>query len=107
MCVRCEQIVSCSQSFSLSSICSSFSSLCPLIFLRLSLLSSDVKPSNVLINRKGEIKLCDFGIAGKLDNSYCVSEVGCMLYLAVSEESQRVYRLYTLYMLVLSMVRVN
>lgn len=42
----------------------------------------DVKPSNVLINRKGEIKLCDFGIAGELVNSLALTDIGSRPYLA-------------------------
>ena len=44
----------------------------------------DVKPSNILINQKGQVKLCDFGIAGELVNSFCQTDIGCKPYLAVS-----------------------
>jgi serine/threonine protein kinase len=46
---------------------------------------ADVKPSNILINRAGDIKLCDFGIAGELVNSFVQTDIGCKPYLAVSE----------------------
>lgn len=44
----------------------------------------DVKPTNVLVNRKGEIKLCDFGISGELDKSLAKTNIGCQSYMAVS-----------------------
>ena len=42
----------------------------------------DVKPSNVLVNTKGDIKLCDFGVSGQLINSIAKSFVGTRSYMA-------------------------
>ncbi|WFD32773.1 mitogen-activated protein kinase kinase [Malassezia sp. CBS 17886] len=36
----------------------------------------DVKPSNILVNSKGEIKICDFGVSGELINSIADTFVG-------------------------------
>lgn len=38
----------------------------------LKVIHRDVKPSNILINRKGEVKMCDFGISGKFHQSFCL-----------------------------------
>lgn len=42
----------------------------------------DVKPTNVVVKRDGQIKLCDFGISGFLHNSKASTFTGCEIYMA-------------------------
>ncbi|MCJ1322498.1 MAP kinase kinase (MEK) [Xylographa vitiligo] len=42
----------------------------------------DIKPSNVLVNTRGHIKLCDFGVSGELVNSIADTFVGTSTYMA-------------------------
>ncbi|EQL29600.1 STE/STE7/MEK1 protein kinase [Blastomyces dermatitidis ATCC 26199] len=42
----------------------------------------DIKPSNVLINSRGNIKLCDFGVATETVNSIADTFVGTSTYMA-------------------------
>lgn len=44
----------------------------------------DVKPSNILVNSNGEIKICDFGVSGQLIDSMANSFVGTRSYMSVS-----------------------
>ncbi|EPX74249.1 STE/STE7 protein kinase Wis1 [Schizosaccharomyces octosporus yFS286] len=42
----------------------------------------DVKPTNVLVNSSGQIKLCDFGVSGNLVASISKTNIGCQSYMA-------------------------
>lgn len=51
---------------------------------RLDLHSTDIKPSNILFNSQGQIKICDFGVSGELINSIADTFVGTSTYMSVS-----------------------
>ncbi|KAK6465756.1 kinase-like domain-containing protein [Scheffersomyces coipomensis] len=42
----------------------------------------DVKPTNILCNTQGKIKLCDFGVSGNLVSSLAKTNIGCQSYMA-------------------------
>jgi predicted unusual protein kinase regulating ubiquinone biosynthesis (AarF/ABC1/UbiB family) len=44
---------------------------------------SDIKPSNILCNSQGHIKICDFGVSGELINSIADTFVGTSTYMSV------------------------
>ncbi|ORX61661.1 kinase-like protein [Hesseltinella vesiculosa] len=48
----------------------------------LSIIHRDVKPTNVLMNLKGQVKLCDFGVSGQLNKSLAKTNIGCQSYMA-------------------------
>ncbi|XP_045069084.1 dual specificity mitogen-activated protein kinase kinase 6-like [Coregonus clupeaformis] len=62
----------------------------------LSVIHRDVKPSNVLINTQGQVKMCDFGISAYLVDSVAKTmDAGCKPYMAPErinpETSQKGY----------------
>ena len=55
------------------------------LYTRLHVIHRDVKPSNILINRGGQVKMCDFGVSGYLIDSVAKTmNAGCKPYMAVS-----------------------
>lgn len=61
---------------------------------KLHVIHRDVKPSNILINRNGEVKMCDFGISGYLVDSVAKTiDAGCKPYMAV-KKSHRYFLIF-------------
>jgi len=66
-----------------------------LIYLREqhSIIHRDVKPSNILVNSAGEIKICDFGVSGQLIDSMANSFVGTRSYMSVRFQNKNCFHI--------------
>jgi mitogen-activated protein kinase kinase len=51
----------------------------------------DIKPSNILCNSQGSIKLSDFGVSGELINSLANTFVGTSVYMSVRSSPSGIY----------------
>ncbi|OBT50659.1 hypothetical protein VE04_08831, partial [Pseudogymnoascus sp. 24MN13] len=52
------------------------------LYIKHHILHRDIKPANILVNSRGFIKLCDFGVSGELVNSVADTFVGTSTYMA-------------------------
>lgn len=52
------------------------------LYLAHRIMHRDIKPSNILVNSRGQIKLCDFGVSSELENSIADTFVGTGTYMA-------------------------
>ena len=51
----------------------------------------DIKPSNILLNSAGQIKICDFGVSGELIISVADTFVGTSTYMSVRCQTTETY----------------
>ncbi|KAL6940404.1 hypothetical protein ACO0QE_004304 [Hanseniaspora vineae] len=52
------------------------------LYQNFKIIHRDIKPSNILINSKGFVKICDFGVSKKLVNSIADTFVGTSTYMS-------------------------
>uniref|UniRef100_A0AAR2J2S5 mitogen-activated protein kinase kinase n=1 Tax=Pygocentrus nattereri TaxID=42514 RepID=A0AAR2J2S5_PYGNA len=63
--------------------------------IKCAFLCADVKPSNMLVNTRGQVKLCDFGVSTQLVNSIAKTYVGTNAYMAPERISGEQYGIHS------------
>lgn len=61
------------------------------LYEKYKIIHRDIKPSNVLINSKGQVKICDFGVSKKMINSIADTFVGTSTYMSPERIQGNVY----------------
>lgn len=61
------------------------------LYEKYKIIHRDIKPSNVLINSRGQVKICDFGVSKKLINSIADTFVGTSTYMSPERIQGSVY----------------
>ncbi|CAH1796439.1 unnamed protein product [Owenia fusiformis] len=61
----------------------------------LKVMHRDVKPSNILVNTAGHVKLCDFGVSVQLVNSIAKTYIGTNAYMAPERIQGQEYNIFS------------
>lgn len=61
----------------------------------LKIMHRDVKPSNILVNTQGEIKICDFGVSVQLIDSIAKTFIGTNAYMAPERITGQDYSIHS------------
>ncbi|CCD22355.1 mitogen-activated protein kinase kinase STE7 NDAI_0A01970 [Naumovozyma dairenensis CBS 421] len=61
------------------------------LYTNYKIIHRDIKPSNILVNSKGQVKICDFGVSKKLINSIADTFVGTSTYMSPERIQGNVY----------------
>lgn len=79
----------------LSIMCKDTTKALEFLHSKLHIIHRDVKPANLLLNSRGEIKLCDFSVSGQLVKSCARTYVGTMYYMAPERIQPELSKQYT------------